>query len=144
MCRIDFHINFRQSLHASLIVCHVCSKGRRQIAVYGAGASGTQVVRALQYNPYYDVRLVIDDNPKLRTHMLFGIRVVRLERALELIKADGIIAILAKRQTNSATKKRLIQKLAKLSVELKVVPTMNKFLMNSFARFGAWMSQLKT
>ncbi|MDB2469194.1 polysaccharide biosynthesis protein [Alphaproteobacteria bacterium] len=110
------------------------SKSRRQIAVYGAGASGTQVVRALQYNPYYEVCLVIDDNPKLRTHMLFGIRVVRLERALTLIKAEGIdTVILAKRQTNSATKKRLIQKLAQLSVELKVVPTIDKFLDNSFA-----------
>lgn len=109
-------------------------KGRRRIAVYGAGASGTQVVRALQYNPHYDVRMVIDDNPKLRTRMLFGIRVVSLKKALEVFRKEGVeTLLLAKRKMDARTKKRLIQQLTLLSVQVKVIPTIDTLLNGNMA-----------
>jgi len=110
------------------------NRGKHQIAVYGADASGIQVVRALQYNPHYQVRMVIDDNPKRQIRMLFGIRVLTLEHALKRIKKNEIdTIIIAKRQINNATKKRLLQKLAPLSVKFKSVPPIDRLLSDTFA-----------
>ena len=108
-------------------------KDKRQIAIYGAGASGIQILRSLQYNSRYDVRMVIDDNPKTWGVIAFGIKVVGLEKALQLIETNGVdTVILAKRQVTGTTKKELIKKLSMLSVKLKSIPPIDKFLDGSF------------
>ncbi len=40
-------------------------KNRENIAIYGAGAAGIQLMGALRQNPNYSVKLFIDDNPDL-------------------------------------------------------------------------------
>ena len=38
-------------------------KNRENIAIYGAGSAGIQLMDALRQNPNYSVKLFIDDNP---------------------------------------------------------------------------------
>lgn len=70
---------------------------RRRVLVYGAGHSGSSVVRQADVSPssQYDVRGFVDDNPALRGMIVAGCRVLgtgaELPRLVERHRIDAVI-----------------------------------------------------
>ena len=44
---------------------NISYRNRENVAIYGAGIAGIQLMDALRRNPNYSVQLFIDDNPDL-------------------------------------------------------------------------------
>ena len=49
---------------------------RKNLAVYGAGKAGIQILQLLKSNLEYLVRIIIDDNPQLQGKQIFGVRIM--------------------------------------------------------------------
>ena len=47
----------------------------KNIAIYGAGVAGWQLVEALKWNSQYRVCKIIDDDPKLHGQSLGGVKI---------------------------------------------------------------------
>ena len=58
-------------------------KNRENIAIYGAGSAGIQLMDALRQNPNYSVKLFIDDNPDVDGKNISGIDIFNFNKANE-------------------------------------------------------------
>ena len=67
---------------------------RKNIAIYGAGTAGRQLVEALKWNNQYRVCQIIDDNPQLHGQSLGGVKIEEFDSArkkLTLYEIDTIL-----------------------------------------------------
>ena len=69
-------------------------ESHKNIAIYGAGTAGRQLVEALKWNNQYQVRLLIDDNPQLHGQSLAGLRIEDFDSACKKLPLLGIETIL--------------------------------------------------
>ena len=65
-------------------------KNRENIAIYGAGSAGIQLMDALRQNPNYSVKLFIDDNPDVDGKNISGIDIFNFNKAKEKLISNDI------------------------------------------------------
>ena len=105
---------------------------RKPVAIYGAGEAGMKLLAALEYSIEYIPMVLIDDNPKLHGLKFGGLEVVSLETAEKRLKPLNVKTILiAMPSIKNNVKKKIIDKLTKLSVEIKSVPKFSDLIEGS-------------
>lgn len=111
------------------------AKGER-LAIYGAGASGRQLVNLLSIGDEYRPVVFIDDNPKLAGTTLFGLPVIHAQSADWSAKLQGLEVckiVLAMPSLSRADYHRKIQKLNEQDIPVLTLPNVSE-LMNGSAK----------
>ena len=102
---------------------------RKNIAIYGAGVTGRQLIEALKWNTQYRVCQLIDDNPKLRGQSLAGLTIESFDDArkkLELHEIDTIL--LAMPSTSYSSHRRIFNLLTDMPVKIKSIPNLTSLI----------------
>ncbi|QHB33511.1 polysaccharide biosynthesis protein [Yersinia canariae] len=101
-------------------------RGQTPVVIYGAGASGRQLVPALmQASEYFPIAFV-DDNPKLHKAVIHGVTVYPSEKLEYLIGRYGVKKILLAMPSVSQSQRRaVVGKLENLSCEVLSIPGMS-------------------
>jgi FlaA1/EpsC-like NDP-sugar epimerase len=98
------------------------------ILIYGAGHTGHQLALALQASPH-KVMGFIDDNPKLSSTSIAGIKVYSTHALSELIASHKITKILlALGNTSHARRAAIIKELEKHTISVQTVPAISDIL----------------
>lgn len=107
------------------LVAQSRSKTCKEVLIYGAGSGGRQLAFALRASGDYRVRAFIDYDETLTNTVILGLPVISVEDAMPIInKYDVDQVLLAVPSASRARRKRILDKLAKLPVEVKTVPDM--------------------
>ena len=102
---------------------------RKNIAIYGAGTEGRQLVEALKWNSQYRVCQLIDDNPKLHGQSLGGVTIEGFDAARKKLKVYKIDTILmAMPDAPSNAHKRIFDLLNETSFTVKRIPDMSSLI----------------
>ncbi len=102
---------------------------RKNIAIYGAGMAGRQLVEALKWNSQYRVCQIIDDNPKLHGQSLGGIKIEGFDAArkkLTLYEIDTIL--LAIPTVPFDVHQRIFDLLTETPVKVKSIPDLTSLI----------------
>jgi len=103
------------------------------IAIYGAGAAGIQLMEAMRKNPNYYVRLFIDDNRELDGKNLGGIPISNLDHARTKFKGLEIeTLLLAIPQDIDATRRRIFELLSDHPLKVKTIPSISSLISGEF------------
>jgi FlaA1/EpsC-like NDP-sugar epimerase len=106
---------------------------RENVAIYGAGVAGIQLMEALRKNPNYRVRLFIDDNHELNGKNLGGIPISNLDHANKKFKKLEIETLLLAIQSDiSATRRRVFDMLSDHPLKVKTIPSISSLISGSF------------
>ena len=98
---------------------------RTPVAIYGAGASGRQLLNALRHGQEYAPLLFIDDDPALRKTLVSGMRVYPPSQIARLVEDYQIGSILlAMPSVSQARRRAIIADLEPLGLEIKTIPGM--------------------
>ncbi|WP_072089522.1 polysaccharide biosynthesis protein [Yersinia aldovae] len=101
-------------------------RGQVPVVIYGAGASGRQLLPALMQASEYFPIAFIDDNPKLHKAVIHGVTVYPSEKLEYLIDRYGIKKILLAMPSVSQSQRRaVVGKLENLSCEVLSIPGMS-------------------
>ncbi|CNH77870.1 TrsG protein-like protein [Yersinia aldovae] len=101
-------------------------RGQIPVVIYGAGASGRQLLPALMQASEYFPIAFIDDNPKLHKAVIHGVTVYPSEKLEYLIDRYGIKKILLAMPSVSQSQRRaVVGKLENLSCEVLSIPGMS-------------------
>lgn len=99
------------------------------VAIYGAGAAGIQLMEALRKSSKYHVRMFIDDNPELHGKSLGGIPIHSLsiaKKKFEKIKIE--ILLLAIPSNIDATRQRVFDMLSDYPLKVKTIPSISNLI----------------
>lgn len=97
---------------------------REQIAIYGAGQGGIQMVSALRNSAEYKPSLFVDDNRNLHGLIISGLKVYEPSHLIEFAKSGKISKVFLAIPSLSATKKTIIvKKLQSLKCEAMELPS---------------------
>ncbi|MEM9811600.1 MAG: nucleoside-diphosphate sugar epimerase/dehydratase [Pseudomonadota bacterium] len=102
---------------------------RIPVVIYGAGATGQQLMAALRTDR--DVRPVafLDDNAALARVAVSGLRVYPPERLPELVASRGVRrAILAMPSASPQKRRRIVERLKAQSVDVQTLPSFEEML----------------
>ena len=102
---------------------------RKNIAIYGAGTAGRQLIEALKWNGQYRVCQIIDDNPKLHGQSLGGVKIEGFEAAhkkLPLYEIDTIL--LAMPTAPFGVHERIFDVLTETPVKVKSIPDLTSLI----------------
>ena len=105
---------------------------RKNIAIYGAGLAGRQLVEALKWNSQYRVSQLIDDNQKLHGQSVSGVKIESFETAqkkLGRLKIDTIL--LAMSSTPFEVYERISDLLTETPVKVKWFPDLTSLIEGS-------------
>ena len=80
----------------------------KRIVIYGAGHAGQQIAAALALSNQYQAIFFIDDKPTLHGHIVGGLRVYSLQKALHLLDKFNIHEILLALPSVTKTRKKQI------------------------------------
>jgi FlaA1/EpsC-like NDP-sugar epimerase len=110
------------------------TKGKREnVAIYGAGAAGIQLMEALRKNPNYSVRLFIDDNRELSGKNLGGVPISNLDHAkTKFKKLDIKTLLLAIPSDIDATRRRVFDMLSDHPLKVKTIPSISSLISGEF------------
>ncbi|EEP91693.1 TrsG protein-like protein [Yersinia kristensenii ATCC 33638] len=101
-------------------------RGKIPVVIYGAGASGRQLLPALMQASEYFPIAFIDDNPKLNKAVIHGVTVYPSEKLEYLIERYGIKKVLLAMPSVSQSQRRaVVAKLENLSCEVLSIPGMS-------------------
>ncbi|MDA5544425.1 nucleoside-diphosphate sugar epimerase/dehydratase [Yersinia rochesterensis] len=101
-------------------------RGKTPVVIYGAGASGRQLLPALMQASEYFPIAFIDDNPKLNKAVIHGVTVYPSEKLEYLIERYGIKKVLLAMPSVSQSQRRaVVAKLENLSCEVLSIPGMS-------------------
>jgi FlaA1/EpsC-like NDP-sugar epimerase len=110
---------------------HPDGRSLEYVLVYGAGSAGVQLVETLKHEPGYRVVAFIDDNPELHNQVLRGYRIYSPQQIGALINEEDISTlILAIPSMSKPDRKKLIDRLQDLPINIKTVPTLTEILTN--------------
>jgi FlaA1/EpsC-like NDP-sugar epimerase len=99
------------------------SNGTQRVAIYGAGSAGVQLATALNRSGRYHPMAFIDENRSLQGNTINGIEVFSPSMLADLIKDEGISAILLALPKQSRRRRQEILKtLEPLGVLVQTVP----------------------
>ncbi len=106
---------------------------RENVAIYGAGSAGIELMYALRRNPNYSVKLFIDDNPELDGKNLSGNNVINSDRAKEKILCNDIKTMfLAISFKTSSIRKKVLDIVSDYPIKIKIIPSISKFIDSEF------------
>lgn len=96
---------------------------RKNVAIYGAGTAGRQLVEALKWDNQYRLSQIIDDDPKLQGQSLGGIKIEGLDAAREKFIDNRIDTILlAMRNAPFEVRERILELSAETPTKVKSIP----------------------
>ena len=99
------------------------------VAIYGAGASGSQLAQTLSYGTEYRPVALIDEKKELHGAIIAGIRVYAPEDLPELVVDKGITKILvALPSLSRAQQRRILDKLEPLKIKTLVTPPIKSLI----------------
>jgi len=108
------------------------SRKRKKLAVYGAGEVGAQILQSLRTSPDYQVRMVIDDNPKNRGQEIFGLRIMNFAEAAKKFKDFEIdTVLLAMPSLGSAARRKIFDRVNERALEVKTIPSVASLINGS-------------
>ena len=102
---------------------------RKNIAIYGAGMAGRQLVEALKWNSQYRVCQIVDDDPKLHGQSLGGVKIEGFDAArkkLNLYEIDTLL--LAMPNAPVDVHQRLFDLLTETPVKVKSIPDLTSLI----------------
>ena len=106
---------------------------RENVAIYGAGAAGIQLMEALRKNANYRVRLFIDDNSELSGKNLGGIPISNLDHAKKKFKKLDIETLLLAIPSDiDATRRRVFEMLSDHPLKVKTIPSISSLISGGF------------
>ncbi|MEZ9158462.1 polysaccharide biosynthesis protein [Vibrio lentus] len=107
------------------LVVSINKDSRHQVLIYGAGSGGRQLAVALRASETYQVRAFIDDDKTLTDTLILGLSVIKIEEVEALIQKYAVSKIfLAVPSASRARRKKILDLLAPLPVEIQTVPDM--------------------
>ena len=107
------------------------SRKRRKLAVYGAGEAGAQILNRSD-KPNYLVRMVIDDNPKIRGQEIFGLRIMSFAEAAKKFEDFEIdTVLLAMPSMGSAARRKIFARVNEHALEVKTIPSLASLINGS-------------
>ena len=96
------------------------------VAIYGAGATGTSLLRSLEQGTEYRPLMLLDDDPSLAGSMVCGVRVQTLSAGAlsdSLAKQDIGKVILAMPSISPSEYQQKVDLIKDLGVEVRTIPT---------------------
>lgn len=100
-------------------------RGKMNVAIYGAGCSGRQLLKSLKQAGQYEVKAFFDDDREIKGRLVDGVKVFRPHHIENLIKKDNISQILLALPSISICRRRqIIQELEPYSVQVMTIPGM--------------------
>ena len=112
---------------------NISYRSRENIAIYGAGAAGIQLMDALRQNPNYSVKLFVDDNPELDGKKLSGIDVINFNRAKEKFISKDIKTMFLSISFNVGyIRQQVYDILLDYPIKVKVIPSISKLIDTQF------------
>ena len=106
---------------------------QENVAIYGAGAAGIQLMEALRKNPNYRVRLFIDDNRELSGKNLGGVPISNLDHAKKKFKKLDIETLLLAIPSDiDATRRRVFDMLSDHPLKVKTIPSISSLISGEF------------
>ncbi|MDB2637627.1 polysaccharide biosynthesis protein [Alphaproteobacteria bacterium] len=104
-------------------------KNQENVAVYGAGSAGIQLMEALRQNPNYRVKIFIDDGTELIGRIIGGVKVFSLDQAKKKFKHLNIETLLLATPGNSnASRQRVFDILSEHPLKVKTVPSISSLI----------------
>ena len=109
------------------------SEKQENVAIYGAGAAGIQLMEALRKNPKYRVRLFIDDNHELDGKNLGGIPISNFGHAKAKLKKLKIETLLLELPGDlDATRRPIFEILSDHPLKVKTIPSISSLISGRF------------
>ena len=103
------------------------TKNYTNVVIYGAGSSGIQIESALNFSSEIKVVGFIDDDVRLQTRFIEGIKVYSSSMLSDLIVRKGIKEVLlAMPSVSRSNKKKILQSLKKYPVILRSLPDLTE------------------
>lgn len=100
------------------------AKPRRQVLIYGAGTTGTQLASALRNHESIDPVAFVDDNASLQGMTLSGLPVFPPARLAELVQARSVKRVLLAMPSLSQPKQaQIARRLQKMGMEVQALPS---------------------
>jgi len=101
----------------------------RRVLIYGAGSSGQQLAVSLRTEPGFQIIGFVDDDKRLNSQSLDGIRVYYSGRLPELVKLHNVTdIILAMPRNTKAKNKQIVESLEELAVHVRTLPAMSELV----------------
>ena len=111
---------------------------RRPVAIYGAGAAGTQALMSLLKSPEYKPVLFVDDDPKVQGRVYCGVEVVSRDEFLKRVDHMNIKdLLLAIPSVSRRQRKEIIESMSHLPIHVQTIPGMAD-LVSGKARIEWW------
>ena len=102
---------------------------QERVIIYGAGAAGSELAASLSANPHYRVIAFVDENASLHDHSLQGLPVYAPHQLASLQEKKPYDTILlALPNVDGRTKRRIIQELEELKVNVKTIPSISEII----------------
>ena len=102
---------------------------RKNVAIYGAGDAGRQLLNFLKNNNEYKPLFFFDDNKSMHSKNIMGLVVYSFENASRLLKKYKVTTVLlAIPSLSHSEKQNIITNLEKLNLEIKSTPNLTEIL----------------
>ena len=102
---------------------------RKNLAVYGAGKAGIQILQSLKTSPEYRVRIVIDDNLQLQGKQIFGVRIMGFDEAARYFERFNIdTVLLAISNASFSERQKIITQISNNTLQVKAIPAVDKMI----------------
>ena len=100
-------------------------RARRRVAIFGAGAAGTQALMSLLDSPEYQPVLFVDDDSTVQGRVFHGVPVVSRDRLAAEVESKHIDDLLLAIPSASRSKrKEIIESVSHLPVRVQTIPGM--------------------
>ena len=105
---------------------------KKNVAIYGAGDSGSQLLLNLTSDTNYKVKMIIDDNQNFQGHRFYGFLIMSFEMACKKFEELGIdVVLLAMPSLSFSERQRVITKLNEYALQVKIIPTIKSLINGS-------------
>jgi FlaA1/EpsC-like NDP-sugar epimerase len=106
---------------------------QENLAIYGTGAAGIQLMEALRKNPNYRVRLFVDDKRELDGKNLGGVPISNLDHAKKKFKKLEIeTLLLAIPNDSDALRRWVFDMLSDCPLKVKTIPSISSLISSRF------------
>ncbi len=108
-------------------------KNRENVAIYGAGVAGIQLMDALRQNPNYSVKLFIDDNPDLDGKNLSGTDILNFNQAKEKLLSKEIKTMLLATSIKAGPiRQQILDLISDYPIKVKIIPRISELIESQF------------
>ncbi len=105
---------------------------RKNLAVYGAGKAGIQILQSLKTSSEYRARIIIDDNPQLQGKQIFGIRIMGFDEAAGYFARFNIdTVLLAISNASFSARQKIITQISNYMLQVKSIPSVDNMIEGS-------------